>query len=103
RHTRCLSDWSSDVCSSDLQRRTARSSARALWDSLVNLAASHPAKKQTPKTFESTRFPPYKSVIELSCAWQTESSPFIRCALTSNSERVVGQSEAIVGHADKSA
>src|SRR5205814_4055048 len=23
RHTRCLSDWSSDVCSSDLHRRTA--------------------------------------------------------------------------------
>src|SRR5262245_62886742 len=24
RHTRCLSDWSSDVCSSDLPRRQAR-------------------------------------------------------------------------------
>src|SRR5438045_8329223 len=24
RHTRCLSDWSSDVCSSDLTRRSSR-------------------------------------------------------------------------------
>src|SRR5262245_52308029 len=32
RHTRCLSDWSSDVCSSDLQGRMSDVSARALHD-----------------------------------------------------------------------
>src|SRR5262245_66344075 len=29
RHTRCLSDWSSDVCSSDLHQRVCR--ARRRW------------------------------------------------------------------------
>src|SRR5205814_6403911 len=29
RHTRCLSDWSSDVCSSDLQQIATHSSASA--------------------------------------------------------------------------
>src|SRR5262245_62256171 len=29
RHTRCLSDWSSDVCSSDLRRRAGRADLRA--------------------------------------------------------------------------
>src|SRR5438045_6891791 len=28
RHTRCLSDWSSDVCSSDLRRRGIRAARR---------------------------------------------------------------------------
>src|SRR5205814_2646838 len=28
RHTRCLSDWSSDVCSSDLTRRASRPSTK---------------------------------------------------------------------------
>src|SRR5437899_8611642 len=33
RHTRCLSDWSSDVCSSDLVANMA-AEWRALWDEL---------------------------------------------------------------------
>src|SRR5262245_65412201 len=35
RHTRCLSDWSSDVCSSDLSASDERS---ALADELLGLA-----------------------------------------------------------------
>src|SRR5262245_64478274 len=34
RHTRCLSDWSSDVCSSDLRSATGRNSRRRLCDGL---------------------------------------------------------------------
>src|SRR5205814_7417645 len=30
RHTRCLSDWSSDVCSSDLKKASTRSSCRVM-------------------------------------------------------------------------
>src|SRR5205814_4253790 len=32
RHTRCLSDWSSDVCSSDLPNIRAGQSPQAWWD-----------------------------------------------------------------------
>src|SRR5205814_3644331 len=35
RHTRCLSDWSSDVCSSDLRRR-----AKTEADNDVNIRAA---------------------------------------------------------------
>src|SRR5205814_5526650 len=41
RHTRCLSDWSSDVCSSDLIRTPARCVARhkVAFDALVVIRA----------------------------------------------------------------
>src|SRR5205814_3637335 len=42
RHTRCLSDWSSDVCSSDLRRRLAVGTTRAdapiqIWDGVAGM------------------------------------------------------------------
>src|SRR5205814_3086841 len=35
RHTRCLSDWSSDVCSSDLSGENATAVSRSEWPSSV--------------------------------------------------------------------
>src|SRR5437899_11647879 len=53
RHTRCLSDWSSDVCSSDLRRRQAHQGERAR-------GRSHASQSRRPcKTeFVPTRFIP---------------------------------------------
>src|ERR1039458_7271025 len=45
RHTRCLSDWSSDVCSSDLKRS----------DGAVNLKLSHVPKNELQVTIEIPR------------------------------------------------
>src|SRR5262245_65232275 len=53
RHTRCLSDWSSDVCSSDLARRPAPAAsaaracagARALLAVLLALAVQAEAAR----------------------------------------------------------
>src|SRR5437899_11743535 len=45
RHTRCLSDWSSDVCSSDLDiedRKRAESQSRALIDAIPQQIWSGP-------------------------------------------------------------
>src|SRR5205814_4099618 len=39
RHTRCLSDWSSDVCSSDLQGPLIRSVGRVPWPPPARLVA----------------------------------------------------------------
>src|SRR5262245_64767219 len=36
RHTRCLSDWSSDVCSSDLTRRPVTARRLAAFDRFFN-------------------------------------------------------------------
>src|SRR5205814_6763836 len=56
RHTRCLSDWSSDVCSSDLtmadthyKRRRSTSTSRQVpsWQALTAPAAS-PGQSQFP-------------------------------------------------------
>src|SRR5258705_8788953 len=35
RHTRCLSDWSSDVCSSDLGSIGRHEEARQVWDEML--------------------------------------------------------------------
>src|SRR5262245_62989633 len=47
RHTRCLSDWSSDVCSSDLEsertrrkKRVKTSSGESRWNSACSASAS---------------------------------------------------------------
>src|SRR5205814_3728591 len=67
RHTRCLSDWSSDVCSSDLARRSPPARPASLpspfWEAMQNgspaparlalvrlpfLAAAHPQTAGSP-------------------------------------------------------
>src|SRR5205814_2468526 len=55
RHTRCLSDWSSDVCSSDLKQRftateTGGVSARSLFGKvLAARPGAPPARALTPQ------------------------------------------------------
>src|SRR5205814_5681733 len=48
RHTRCLSDWSSDVCSSDLELfdETEVAAARGGMDLAVDVRLAHPARDE---------------------------------------------------------
>src|SRR5258705_11419797 len=46
RHTRCLSDWSSDVCSSDLARGEAEREMQRVAGAAVGLVAA-PKRDQT--------------------------------------------------------
>src|SRR5262245_62555942 len=48
RHTRCLSDWSSDVCSSDLRRLSVGNRARGPRRDLHRHAGGHPAAHHEP-------------------------------------------------------
>src|SRR5437899_4363223 len=62
RHTRCLSDWSSDVCSSDLVTTSLKKGQRV---SLVNFGTFTVAKRKArlgrnPRTGEALRIPAAK-------------------------------------------
>src|SRR5262245_63261213 len=49
RHTRCLSDWSSDVCSSDLGPRTRRRGGSRPPAARATGAAGWPASSRRPR------------------------------------------------------
>src|SRR5205814_4711758 len=64
RHTRCLSDWSSDVCSSDLsdrRRRAGESRASSTWrrssggrrkvaiEAMLMIKQNHPADRKSTR------------------------------------------------------
>src|SRR5215472_7790174 len=46
RHTRCLSDWSSDVCSSDLAKFLDITTPDAIWPQLVEAASFESMKRE---------------------------------------------------------
>src|SRR5205814_7886244 len=55
RHTRCLSDWSSDVCSSDLLiclNRLRASPAQEMADSANNFLAALTSEQKAKATYE---------------------------------------------------
>src|SRR5437016_6714558 len=54
RHTRLVSDWSSDVCSSDLERsgsatRPCRGARRAFWERHASLPGGSPSVLGAPR------------------------------------------------------
>src|SRR5256886_6381415 len=80
RHTRFDCDWSSDVCSSDLDRPRARSSRRS---STCSSAAAPPCPTPRPSSASST---------SSASAWSTRSGPRRwRSADTRSEERRVGK------------
>src|SRR5262245_64612132 len=48
RHTRCLSDWSSDVCSSDLHRAETRATPRGRPNHDLPAASEHRRQMNHP-------------------------------------------------------
>src|SRR5438045_6571044 len=58
RHTRCLSDWSSDVCSSDLSRPVPASSDHDRWRlqcAKLSLLPTTSCRRTSPRHHESMR------------------------------------------------
>src|SRR5947199_6765344 len=57
RHTRCLSDWSSDVCSSDLNRFAANAVENAAvgGDDAMNFAAAEPQRSEERRVGKECR------------------------------------------------
>src|SRR5262245_63747335 len=80
RHTRCLSDWSSDVCSSDLRARVRRQHHRGR---LRPLKPPSPAQRSKPRT-RLARAP-------AACISSAKSAP-ARIRRTRSEERRVGKS-----------
>src|SRR3546814_13863725 len=60
-----ISDWSSDVCSSDLTRTDA-----ALRGSRLARAPRHPVSFREPRLCELRRFPWHAELAEAQAAWQ---------------------------------
>src|ERR1039458_8686087 len=55
RHTTCLIDWSSDVCSSDLRASAAPASARQAWNSGSPHAASRSRRQEMARANAATQ------------------------------------------------
>src|SRR5205814_6754591 len=65
RHTRCLSDWSSDVCSSDLFRPLGPVERRALREARGEALESVPWTEDLPLICTVARLSPQKGLFDL--------------------------------------
>src|SRR5438045_8097356 len=67
RHTRCLSDWSSDVCSSDLSRPVPASSDHDRWRlqcAKLSLLPTTSCRRTSPRHHESMRSEEHTSELQ---------------------------------------
>src|SRR5205814_4208958 len=83
RHTRCLSDWSSDVCSSDLLWVLAR---RASASQLVTLIGTHPSQLKYNAGRNAVQFYCDKGELIASLPLASSDAAPLRAALGSNEE-----------------
>src|SRR5205814_8031128 len=83
RHTRCLSDWSSDVCSSDLTSDGLKYTGPATGNCSVSPTTGLPCPSDRPmRVCASTSDPDGNSCTWINCGWlsNTPNEYFGGCA-----------------------